>query len=236
MGDDYIGSELEVFKEAVVWKRYWSSKLVPFVGENVVEVGAGLGSNTAFLNDGTAKSWVCLEPDRKMAESIREAAATSTLPRNVVVDCGTLTNFTSTIRPDTIVYIDVLEHILDDRAEIELAAWHLMPGGHLIVLAPAHQFLFSPFDSAIGHFRRYSQASLEALGCANLTRKRSFYLDSVGLAASLTNKLFLKASRPTSAQVRLWDRVLVPLSMIFDKITAGRLGKTVVVVWSRQLE
>ena len=53
-------------------------------------------------------------------------------------------------RFDTILYIDVLEHIDDDLGELARSATHLRPGGHLIVLAPAHQALYSPFDKAIG--------------------------------------------------------------------------------------
>jgi 2-polyprenyl-3-methyl-5-hydroxy-6-metoxy-1,4-benzoquinol methylase len=61
-------------------------------------------------------------------------------------------------RFDTALYIDVLEHIRDDQTEVARVGRHLTPGGHLVVLAPAHQALYTLFDAAIGHFRRYGMA------------------------------------------------------------------------------
>ena len=75
---------------------------------------------------------------------------------------GTLSELSDSDKFDTILYMDVFEHIEDDRAELERAAAQLAPDGHLIVLAPAHQWLFTPFDESIGHYRRYSRRTLEA--------------------------------------------------------------------------
>src|SRR5260370_30792037 len=91
-----------------------------------------------------------------------------TLPGRCQVQIGTLRNVAAASLYDTILYLDVLEHIADDAAELAAAANHLAPGGHLVVLGPAHQFLFSAFDEAIGHYRRYNSRRLAALtpiGC-----------------------------------------------------------------------
>ena len=56
------------------------------------------------------------------------------------------------------------------------------------------------------------------------------YLDSVGLLASLVNRFHLRSDRPTAAQIRLWDRVLVRMSQILDPVLAHRLGKSVLLV------
>lgn len=230
---DYVGSELELFQDATVWKRYWSAQLRPYIGTSVIEVGAGLGANTAYLNDGRARRWLCIEPDRALAERIEAGVAAGRLPANVEVRCGTLASVAPGATADTIVYIDVLEHIEDDRGEVRAAARRLVPGGHLIVLAPAHQSLFSPFDAAIGHFRRYSRRSLIALAGPELQLVRAFYLDAAGLLASAANRFILKDSTPTRAQIKLWDRVLVRCSHVADALTMRRLGKTVVAVWRR---
>jgi hypothetical protein len=79
--------------------------------------------------------------------------------------------------------LDVLGHIEDDDAELRLAARYLRKGGHLIVLAPAHQFLYSPFDGAIGHFRRHCRRSLRAAAPPELSFVLLRYLDSAGLMA-----------------------------------------------------
>jgi SAM-dependent methyltransferase len=230
----YEGSELELFADATVWKRYWSARLIPFLGSSVIEVGAGLGANTAYLNDGSARTWLCVEPDPQLAGRIRAGVETGRLPANVSVRCGTLAAVPPGAAADTIVYVDVLEHIEDDRAELRAAAERLAPGGHVIVLAPAHQRLYSKFDAAIGHFRRYSRRSLLAAAGPELALVRAFYLDAAGLLASAANALLLKSATPTPAQIALWDRVLVRCSRVVDALTMHRLGKTVVAVWRRR--
>src|SRR5262249_44837670 len=149
----YLGSELVLFEKAVNWKGYWRSQIAPFVGGDVLEVGAGIGANTRVLQSLAYDSWTCLEPDRHLAEQI------PTMPRHST-RVGTTRNLRFSERYDSILYIDVLEHIEQDAAEMVLAASYLRPGGHLIVLSPAHQSLYTPFDQAIGHFRRYTRRSL----------------------------------------------------------------------------
>jgi SAM-dependent methyltransferase len=135
---------------------------------------------------------------------------------------------------DSIVYIDVLEHIEDDAGEIASAARNLKPGGHLIVLSPAHQFLFTPFDKAIGHYRRYNRKMLSALIPASLETVRLNYLDSFGAFASVGNRLLLRQSMPTLDQILLWDRRLVPISTIFDPILGYRAGKSILGIWKKK--
>jgi hypothetical protein len=134
---------------------------------------------------------------------------------------------------DTILYIDVLEHIEDDRSETARAAAHLAPGGRLVVLAPAYAWLFSPFDAAIVHYRRYTRATLYQVAPPGLVREAAFYLDMVGLASSAANRVLLGASMPTRAQILFWDRVLVRASRLVDPLLGRRAGRSVVVVWRR---
>jgi hypothetical protein len=134
---------------------------------------------------------------------------------------------------DCLLYIDVLEHIEDDKAEITTAAQRLRRGGHLVILSPAHQFLYSPFDAAIGHHRRYNRAAMLRLTPPTLQPIRLRYLDSVGMTASLVNRLLLKASHPKVSEIRLWDRAMVPLSRLLDPVTGYHLGKSLLCVWRR---
>jgi 2-polyprenyl-3-methyl-5-hydroxy-6-metoxy-1,4-benzoquinol methylase len=149
------------------------------------------------------------------------------------VQQGTVGDLVSTPQFDAVLYIDVLEHIEDDVAEAAAAVQLIRPGGHLAVLAPAHDFLFSPFDEAIGHFRRYSKRSLAAAIPAELRCLRLDYLDAAGLLASLANRLLFRASKPTTRQVAFWDSMLVPLSKRIDLATGYRIGKSVLGVWER---
>jgi SAM-dependent methyltransferase len=224
----YIGNELELFAAATRWKSYFARAITPYIQGDVLEVGAGLGSNTVLLHNSRVHSWLSLEPDEALAQSARRAVAQ--IPAcHVVVGTTASPELESY---DSILYIDVLEHIEDDRGELARAASLLREGGHLVVLAPAHQALYSEFDRAIGHFRRYDATSLGAVGPTGLTLERTFYLDSVGMLASFANHAFLKREQPSKAQIATWDRFMVPLSRLLDPCFGRRLGKSVVAIWT----
>jgi SAM-dependent methyltransferase len=229
----YVGSELDLFAAAETWKSYVRRRVEPFIGREVLEIGAGNGGTTRALCRGQAKRWVCLEPDPALADRIVTAIEANLLPDCCQVSIGTLADIGEKDRFDTLLYIDVLEHIQDDRAELAQAADVMQEGGHLIVLAPAHQWLFSAFDESIGHFRRYTRRTLREVARDGLTPVRLFYLDSVGLFASLGNRFVLRSAMPTPSQIAVWDRLLVPLSRIIDPLLGYNFGKTVVAVWRK---
>jgi protein-L-isoaspartate O-methyltransferase len=225
----YIGNELELFAAATRWKAYFAGAIRRWIQGDVLEVGAGIGSNTAPMHNSNVRSWHCLEPDQALAQRARRALAE--LPA-CLVSVGT-TASPGLGRYDSVLYIDVLEHIEDDRGELARAAALLREGGHLVVLAPAHQALYSEFDRAIGHFRRYDAASLAAVGPEGLALERTFYLDSVGLLASFANRAFLRREQPSPGHIAAWDRFMVPLSRLLDPCFGRRLGKSVIAVWRR---
>jgi SAM-dependent methyltransferase len=223
----YVGSELGIFEKAVRWKRYFARHIAPYIRGEVLEAGAGIGGNLKVFAQFEFQRWTCLEPDRTLLEQLSKS-----LPDRVRFEPipGTLDDLPGR-RFDTILYLDVLEHIEDDRAELDRAAAHLNTGGCVIVLAPAHPFLFTPFDAAIGHFRRYTKTSLLAAATPKLRIERLIYLDSVGLAASLANRLFLKSSMPSYSQIQAWDRMMVPVSRVLDPLLGYHVGKSVLGIW-----
>ena len=229
----YIGGELKLFARAARWKNYWISQLRPFIHGAVLEVGAGIGANTLRLRSGSEQRWVCLEPDPQLAGALREQLAGTPLEATTEVVTGTVEELDPAEHFDSILYIDVLEHIEDDRGELGRAARLLAPAGHLIVLGPAHAWLFSKFDQAIGHFRRYSTSALGGLTPPGVRLVSAFYLDSVGLLASAANRLLLRQSLPSARQIQVWDRLMVPCSRLLDPLTGYRAGKSVVAVWER---
>jgi len=229
----YAGGELELFARARNWKRYLADRLAPHIVGEVAEVGAGLGAMTAVLCGANVSHWLCLEPDAAMAAQVARAIEDGELPAKCRVFNGTLADFAEESRFETILYIDVLEHIEEDRAELERAARRLKSGGRLVVLSPAHRWLFSPFDKAIGHFRRYNLSDEVSLAPHGITLVAARYIDSVGLLASTANRLWLRASMPTLRQILIWDRLMVPLSRQLDRLTFGRLGKSVLFVWRK---
>jgi SAM-dependent methyltransferase len=231
---DYVGGELDLFVHATGWKRYWSGKVRPGIRGDVLEVGAGIGANTGLLINDQVRTWRCLEPDARLAGRLGAAIADGVLPDRCRVQVGTLAALPPQPAFDCILYIDVLEHIEDDQAELREAAARLRPGGRLIVLSPAHQALFSDFDAAIGHHRRYDRASLERCSPGGCRLSELYYLDSFGLLVSLANRLLLRQSMPTLAQIRLWDRFMIPVSRRLDPLLRYQLGKSIVAVWTAQ--
>jgi SAM-dependent methyltransferase len=226
----YQGQELSLFAEAINWKQYWSSSIRGWISGDVLEVGAGIGTNTHLLQTPAVRSWHCLEPDASLCKQLRVSVADI---RACSVECGTIGSL-SHERYDTILYIDVLEHIEADHAELALAASLLRPGGRLIVLSPAHQFLFSRFDEAIGHYRRYNRRSLLACSPTGCRVEAMFYLDSLGVSLSFANRLLLRQSTPTARQLQVWDRSVVPASRKLDWLLQRRVGKSIVGVWTRK--
>ena len=227
----YVGGELDLFAGATTWKSYVRFHLAPYLSGDILEVGAGIGAATASFYDGTQRRWVCLEPDRELADRIR-----SNLPpalSNCEVVVGTLSDLGAGEQFDSILYMDVLEHIEADAAELARAASHLKPNGTLAILSPALPWLFTPFDKAIGHYRRYTKTSLRSIAPQGLREIKCIYLDSAGLLASLGNKLFLRSPIPSKSQIQFWDRAMVPLSRYADRALNHAIGKSILGVWQK---
>ncbi|HET8644478.1 MAG TPA: class I SAM-dependent methyltransferase, partial [Vicinamibacteria bacterium] len=213
----YVGTELELFAHAANWKAYWAQRLRPYLGRRVLDVGAGLGA-TARLLASSSQRWTCLEPDASLARQLVEAVARGELPPQCEVVQAFVRDLPGAAGYHTVLYVDVLEHIADDRAELEQAAHQLAPGGHLVVLAPAHGFLYSRFDAAIGHLRRYDKRTLRAISPPGCTLASLAYLDAAGLLLSLANAYLLRRDMPTLANIRFWDRLVVPVSRRIDPL------------------
>jgi hypothetical protein len=226
----YQGDELALFSHAHNWKDYWSSRMAPFVKGDIVEVGAGIGSNTVKLRHLSPGRWLCLEPDELLLSELQGRVATSP-SLSIEVVCGTVSSLPKDRLFDTALYIDVLEHIADDVGEITAVTEHLRNGGHIIVLSPAHQLLYSPFDRAIGHQRRYDRSSLLRCMPPNAHPIVVSYLDSAGYLLSLANRLVLQQSSPTLKQIFFWDKYLLPVSRFIDPLLGFRFGKSILGVW-----
>lgn len=230
---NYVGQELDLFAHARNWKAYWSGFVRPFIQGDVLEAGAGLGVNTALLQTPRVRSWTCLEPDESLADRCRSACQSGlTAPCKIIV--GTTQSLDPVDAFDTVLYIDVLEHIERDSEEVDRAARLLRTNGHLIVLSPAHQWLFSPFDKAIGHFRRYNRNSLKTFAPPSLELKKMVHLDSAGMLLSMGNRLLLRQSTPALKQIRFWDQWILPISRVLDPAVFHRAGRSILGIWQKR--
>src|SRR5437667_8123685 len=133
----YPGTELELFQHAVRWKSYWASRISSFLQGDIVEIGAGTGNTTRFLLSKSApRSWTCVEPDARLFRQLQDIRDSSH-GCHVNIIHGTVKDIDSSLRYDTVLYLDVLEHIEDDTGELARAAALLRTNGHIVVLAPA---------------------------------------------------------------------------------------------------
>jgi 2-polyprenyl-3-methyl-5-hydroxy-6-metoxy-1,4-benzoquinol methylase len=158
------------------------------------------------------------------------------LPLPVEVMVGTLASATFGKPYDCILYVDVLEHIERDAEELQRAAAVLASHGAIVVLSPAHQALYTAFDHAIGHYRRYNAAGLRRLTPSGTSLAHVTYVDSAGLLLSTANRVLLRSATPTVRQVQTWDRWFVPVSRRLDGLLGGRVGKSILAVWKRNHE
>jgi ubiquinone/menaquinone biosynthesis C-methylase UbiE len=228
MAFKYIGTELELFSLAKNWRKYLSSKIEPHLGREVLEVGAGIGSVTKKLSTGS-NMWTALEPDITMSEQLQ----LQDLPSNTKIICGTIESLPVDCLFDSVLYLDVLEHIEDDAKELATASTLIRSGGTLIVLAPAHKFLMSAFDYQVGHFRRYSKIDLRSIMPSGMKPVSALYMDSLGFFASLANRYLLKQGQPSKSQIEFWDNILIPISGILDILLRYSVGKSVLAIWRK---
>lgn len=229
----YEGSELTLFRDAVNWKSYLYDFLAPHLaGDRLLEVGSGLGGNVPHYAH-LSRDITLLEPDGDLiAESRRYTAGCGHHLHHIQGTTGSLSPDAIQDGFDAILYSDVLEHIEDSIDEVRRAAQLLRPGGRLVVVVPAYPALFSEFDAAIGHYRRYTRRMLTEEFSAGFPEGRITtmrHLEAVGVFPSLLNKLLLRQSAPTPAQVNMWDTWMVPVSRrLLDPLVFGTFGKSVI--------
>ena len=226
----YVGEELEVAKEANNWKKYFSSEIANYITGDILEVGAGIGSNTNELMSKAKaiNSWTLIEPDTEFYKIVQS--------KDFHHSCEIINGYIDNAQDqkyDCILYIDVLEHISNTDDEIKAIIQKLKPGGYLIILVPAYQSLYTEFDKAIGHVKRYNKKQLQKEINNHLEITKLFYLDSVGVCASIVNKVCLKKSNLSKKNISFWDKILVPISRVTDKLTFNLFGKSLVGIYKK---
>jgi len=230
---EYIGSELELFKDAKNWKDYWFSIIDPYIGKRILDVGAGIGATAKMFQKKNIDHYLAIDTDQSNIEAIKDSNISKKINGTFGCICGDISSVDSDQLFDTILYIDVLEHIPNDCSELELAYNHLLPGGRIIVLSPAHQWLYSPFDDSVGHCRRYSKKTLTSVKPKKSTIDMMDYIDSVGVIASMSNRLVLRSKYPTKEQIKIWDDYMIPISVYLDRAIRFRVGKSIIAIFTK---
>jgi SAM-dependent methyltransferase len=209
---------LQHLSKAEAFTRWVLDEISPWLGQRILEVGCGIGTYTAELAVGSRKI-TAMDMERGFVDE-----ATRRLGRhpNVRLICGDATELDPT-KPgdetfDTVILLDVLEHIEDDVALLARLRARLAPGGHLILKVPAMPSLFSPMDQAIGHWRRYDRAGLtDVVSRAGLEVERIWSFNAAAVPAWWWNGRVLKRRSPPQEQVALYNR-LVPVLRPLDRL------------------
>tara|TARA_B100001121_G_scaffold309494_1_gene336580 strand:- start:968 stop:1648 length:681 start_codon:yes stop_codon:yes gene_type:complete len=221
---DYPGKELEIFDKATIWRKYVHFLVKNYLKEALLEVGAGIGSFTNnYKND--FSDITLTELDKSNIQKLSEKFKNTKIKIN--------SNYTSnqTNKFNTILYMNVLEHIEKDVEEINIALEKLNVDGHLIILVPAHNELFTKFDKEIGHFRRYKVDFFQNLNIGQNEILKLHYLDCFGYFLYFLNKIFFKDEiYPSKFKIFIWDKIFTPFTIIIDKIFRYRYGKNILCI------
>jgi SAM-dependent methyltransferase len=192
------------------------ARALPFVGRRVLDFGAGIGTFSAELAVRT--DVVAVEPDPAFASHLRSLFADNHRATVVESDATWLADEAQRGAFDTVVCLNVLEHIRDDAAVVNRFRECLSPGGHALLLVPAHPALFGEIDRSVGHERRYTRRSLrELVSRAGLRPVETRYVNPLGALGWLASSRLLRRAQVPSGPLRAYDR-LVPLLRRLDSL------------------
>ncbi len=226
-GPEYIGKELEAMSFAANYHGWIVDEISPHLGETVAEIGAGIGSVSKMLLTKSIKKLYAFEPSSNMYPFLLEELSNDKRAQAVN---GYLKAENSPVAFDSIVYINVLEHIEDDGAELKNSLELLKSGGKLLLFVPALEWLYSEFDRNVGHHRRYTKRRLKTLveeSGFRIVRLR--YFDFVGILPWFVNFVLLENTMNKTG-VTLFDNYVVPVVRRLESIANPPVGKNLLLV------
>jgi len=227
---DQVGAAtLERMAAAPRYNRWMFDRLRPWVGRGrrLLEIGAGIGNMSAFLIDRERVVLTDTEPyylgrlrERFRAQPhvvVRELRLPAVDPRIAAE------------RLDTIVCLNVLEHIEDDRASLRAMRDLLQPGGRVVLLVPSLRALYGTLDEALGHFRRYVPAELsDKLRAAGFRLRHIEYFNLAGVPGWwVAGRVLRRRLIPTGAL--RWYEALVPLFRL-ERLLPWRIGQSLIAI------
>ena len=220
---DYLSWELSFFDNSKNFRTYQHSLIKPYLGDRIAEIGPGNGANLNYYYK-YSKKIDLYEPTKSLYLNLKKRFK----QKNIRIFNK---RFNSNIKYDTILYLDVIEHIKNDFQEIKKAFKALKKNGYLVIAVPAFQHLYSNFDRDINHFKRYNKKDFDKILKKIKNKKVNlFYYDSIGYILSLMSKLFISDyKKDFKKKLIFWDS-LIHISKILDKITFRLFGKSLLVI------
>jgi SAM-dependent methyltransferase len=206
------------------YRRYQHDLIAPHCGRSVLEVGAGLGEFAAQFTGLDRLVLTDADPDAVDLLAERFADRPEVEARQLALG-GAL----SLDKPvDTVLAINVLEHIEDDAAALRSLAGLVIPGGTIVLWVPAYQQLYGEFDRRVGHFRRYTPATLrDAFERAGLTVELAKPVNLLGGIAWWAAVRRGGSTRPSPRLVSIYDRFVVPVTRAVESVVPVPFGQTV---------
>lgn len=230
----YVGKDLEAMSFAVNYHKWILDEFRPFLGRRVVEVGAGTGSFSEMLLREDIDSLSLVEPSgmfESLIPNVNQFKNKAQVNFYKSFFSEAAAEISEKQNPDSIIYVNVMEHIEDDRAELGYVRQTLAKGGRCFIFVPALMSLYGEFDRKIGHFRRYTKQEVEekcrTAGFKILTAK---YFDLAGIIPWFVKYKMLKSDSLDSGAVTLYDKVAIPLVKGMEKIVNVPLGKNVLLI------
>ncbi len=230
----YRGRDLEAMSFADNYHRWILRIFRPYLGTRLVEVGAGSGNFSELLLETPAASLDLVEPSEAMylrlEERVKGLGDARVQAHHATFDAVS-ERLRSSVAPDSIIYVNVLEHIAADLSELVTVHRTLAPRGRVFLFVPAFRWLYGAFDEQVGHHRRYTKPELlEKCGEAGFEVISVQYFDSFGLLPWWLKYRLLKSDSLEPGAVKAYDRYVVPLLKAVETRVRPPLGKNVLLI------
>ncbi len=224
----YSGTELEAMAQARNYCQWILRYFAPYLGQKIVEIGAGSGTfSQLLLTRAETTQLVLFEAAANLFPILRRRFSD---PR-VELHQGPFDPAVSGEPPDSIVLVNVLEHINDDRLLLSQIYSSLRAGGSLLLFVPAGQWNYGSLDKAFEHHRRYSRADLRRkLERAGFRVERQRYINFMGIASWFLAGKVLRQTTIKSSQVRWYDRWVIPWSFRLEHFCEPPIGQSLLAV------
>lgn len=224
----YSGTELDAMAEAGNYCSWIQRNFAPYLGKRVVEIGAGTGTfSELLLTSASTEELVLFEAAHNLFPQLRERFA----GRNVRVHCGPFELSRLTGPADSVVLVNVLEHISDDGELLSQIYRSVRPGGSLLLFVPALEWNYGSLDKAFEHHRRYSKRGLaRTIKTAGFHIERMRYVNMMGIASWFFAGKVLHQTTLSPAQVRWYDRWVIPWSFRLEQLCEPPLGQSLLAI------
>jgi|SRR5579872_2128920 len=198
---------LDDLSEAVHYNHWIYGMMEPYLGAKVIEIGCGIGNMTGLLGQGRKVLGIDIHPGY-----VQQARLRLKKKKNIsfrVVNMGKRFPSFSGFKPDTIVCINVFEHIQADTRFLKECFKLLPPQGRMLIFVPALPFLFGSMDASYGHFRRYDKEELNSkMTSAGFSVLKCRYLNLLGVLGWWWNGKVLKKPIVPKSQILLYDKII----------------------------